>query len=250
VATLNATAASLLGFLHSGPKTGWDLVATAQRLIGPFWSITQSQVYRELAAMAAAGLVEAGARGSRDRRPYAITEAGRAAFAAWVKQPPGEELIRFPLLLTVSFGAHVPPDVLAAHVAQHREIHAKRLAHYQEVKAEAEAAPPGHGPDIYAVATLDFGMRYERAALEWFDALPPEIRGGAGKGKTDDAQTEQAQSGGTQSGGAQSNDAQTADAQTDEAQTDSAQPGAAPTRGEPIEDGTRSPAAHRSGASG
>ncbi len=113
---LNATAASLLGFLHSGPKTGWDLVATAQREIGDFWSITQSQVYRELTAMAEAGLVEAGERGRRDSRPYAITDKGREAFAAWVAQPPGAELIRFPLLLTIVFGAaRAARDAVAAH---------------------------------------------------------------------------------------------------------------------------------------
>ena len=121
---LNATAASLLGFLHSGPKTGWDLVATAQREIGDFWSITQSQVYRELTAMAEAGLVEAGERGRRDSRPYAITDKGREAFAAWAAQPPGAELIRFPLLLTIVFGEHVPPETLSRHIAHHRDIHA------------------------------------------------------------------------------------------------------------------------------
>ena len=31
---LNSTAASLLGCLHEGPMTGWDLAATAQRAIG------------------------------------------------------------------------------------------------------------------------------------------------------------------------------------------------------------------------
>ena len=83
---LNATAASLLGFLVDGPKSGWDLVATAQRRIGDFWSLTQSQVYRELTAMAEAGLVEPGERGSRERRPYEITDAGRAAFAEWLER--------------------------------------------------------------------------------------------------------------------------------------------------------------------
>src|SRR6266699_2831959 len=77
---LNATAASLLGFLHQGPLTGWDLVQTAEREIGDFWSLTRSQVYRELAAMAEAGRVEAGERGPRDRRPYGLTEAGGPAF--------------------------------------------------------------------------------------------------------------------------------------------------------------------------
>jgi DNA-binding PadR family transcriptional regulator len=170
---LNATAASLLGFLHSGPKTGWDLVATAQRDIGDFWSITQSQVYRELAAMASTGLVEAGERGARDRQPYAITDAGRAAFASWIAQPPDEELIRFPLLLTILFGSQVPPDTLAAHIAHHRALHRRRLADYERLRAVR-----GSGvDDVYAAATLDFGVRYERAVLDWFDALPSEIRG-------------------------------------------------------------------------
>jgi DNA-binding PadR family transcriptional regulator len=175
MAALNATAASLLGFLHSGPKTGWDLVATAEREIGDFWSITQSQVYRELTAMAAAGLVAAGERGARDRRPYTITEAGRRAFAEWVSQPPGPEQIRFPLLLTVAFGAHIPADVLAGHIAAHRLIHAERLASYEQTRAAADDAPPGCAPDAYGLAALDFGLRYERAVLDWFDALPDAI---------------------------------------------------------------------------
>ena len=81
---LNATAASLLGFLHEGPKTGWDLVATAQDRIGKFWSLTTSQVYRELAAMETAGLIVAGEKGPRDRKPYSLTDAGRRAFADWI----------------------------------------------------------------------------------------------------------------------------------------------------------------------
>src|SRR5262245_7595988 len=164
---LNATAASLLGFLHSGPKTGWDLVATAQREIGDFWSITQSQVYRELTAMAEAGLVEAGERGRRDSRPYTITDRGREAFAAWVAQPPGPELIRFPLLLTIAFGAHIPPETLAAHITHHRDIHVRRLEEYEGYRSAAAAAPPSHRPSAYRLAALEFGLRYERAVLDW-----------------------------------------------------------------------------------
>jgi DNA-binding PadR family transcriptional regulator len=171
----NATAASLLGFLHEGPMSGWDLVAAAQSRIGDFWSLTQSQVYRELAAMAAAGLVEEQERGRRDRRPYAVTEAGRSAFAAWVSREPDEETIRFPLLLTIMFGRHLPPERLAAIVARHREVHAARLAAYQEI--DAALPPRAAEAEPYAVATLAFGLMYERALLEWFDNLPPVIRG-------------------------------------------------------------------------
>jgi DNA-binding PadR family transcriptional regulator len=177
---LNATAASLLGFLHWGPMSGWDLTGLAHEVIGDFWSLTRSQVYRELARMEDEGLVAAGARGSRNRQPYALTDAGRTAFAGWANSEPGAETIRFPLLLTISFGRFVDPDLLAGFVDGHREIHERRLAEY-----ETQAAGPVLQPrDPYREATLAFGIAYERAVLDWFAALPAEVRGaqrGAGE---------------------------------------------------------------------
>jgi DNA-binding PadR family transcriptional regulator len=172
---LNATAASLLGFLHKGPLTGWDLVQTAQGEIGDFWSLTQSQVYRELAAMAEAGLVEAGERGPRDRRPYRLTEAGRAAFAEWVAREPGPESIRFPLLLTVLFGRYLPPELLEQFLDTHRSVHADRLEGYERQHRAAVAAG-ARDLEPYALATLEFGIAYERAVLDWFDHLPGKLR--------------------------------------------------------------------------
>ncbi len=167
---LNATAASLLGFLHDGPMAGYDLVVTAQRRIGDFWSLTQSQVYRELSAMAEAGFVSAGERGRRERRPYALTDAGRTAFADWVNREPAPESIRFPLLLTLLFASHVNPDRLAGFLARHRAAHSDRLAGYE---AQRTSLPPGAAEvDPFAIATLDFGIAYERAVLAWFDDLP------------------------------------------------------------------------------
>jgi DNA-binding PadR family transcriptional regulator len=171
---LNATAASLLGFLHDGPMSGWDLVTRAEERIGEFWSLTQSQVYRELARMADDGLVEAGEPGTRARKVYELTDRGRAAFADWVGATPGNETIRFPLLLTLAFGRHVPADRLATFLIRHRIIHADRLAAYEKQRGDM---PPGFEEvDPYAVATLEFGIVYERAVLQWFDELPRALR--------------------------------------------------------------------------
>ena len=174
---LNATAASLLGFLHWEPMSGWDLAATAEHVIGDFWSLTRSQVYRELAAMAAAGLIEAGQPGRRERVPYTLTDAGRAAFGEWVAREPGPETIRFPLLLAIIFGRHLPPGHLATIVQRHHAIHAARLAGYEQLAASLP--PQARSADPYALATLDFGLAYERAVLGWFDNLPEAIRGAA-----------------------------------------------------------------------
>lgn len=171
---LNATAASLLGFLHERPMSGWDLVAEAQARIGNFWTLTQSQVYRELAAMARAGLVELGEPGPRDRKPYLITEAGRAAFREWIDREPGLEQIRFPLLLTIMFAGHLSPGRLAEMVTAHRATHAERLAGYRRIRDEVDGVAAGG--DRFRLATLEFGLRYETAVLDWFDRLP-EILG-------------------------------------------------------------------------
>ena len=172
---INATAASLLGFLHEGPMTGWDLVQISQRRIGDFWTLTQSQVYRELATMAGQGLVVPGERGPRDRRPYAITDAGRTAFAGWLKRMPAEETLRVPLLLAISFGDRMAPADLRRIVHHHRRIHAGRLAEYQRQEAMIREHVPE--PDAHQLATLTFGIAYEAAAVSWFEALPVSIRG-------------------------------------------------------------------------
>src|SRR5436305_2115796 len=98
---LNPTAASLLGFLHLGSMTGWDLDQWVRNSIGNFWNVTRSQIYRELRTLTDRGYVEAGAAGRRDRVPYTITESGRAAFRDWIAQSPPPDVIRSRLLLTV-----------------------------------------------------------------------------------------------------------------------------------------------------
>ncbi|MEV6277001.1 PadR family transcriptional regulator [Nocardia sp. NPDC051832] len=162
--SLNSTAASLLGFLHEGPMSGWDLTTLAQERIGDFWTITQSQVYRELAAMDTAGLVEKGPVGARDRTPYQITQPGREAFHEWISRDPGAETIRVPLLLTLAFGNHLEPGHRDRIIAANREIHQKRLDGYL---AQEPTEMPAH-----LRATLAFGINYERGVLEWFERLP------------------------------------------------------------------------------
>lgn len=168
---LNATAASLLGFLHGGEYSGYELVGVAELVIGDFWSLTRSQVYRELAGLADRGLIAAGVTGPRARQPYRLTPAGRSAFKRWVSQPPGPEQIRYPLLLTIAFGAFVGRERLLEFVAGHRGGHEARLAAYSDLQADSAAGDP------YARATLAFGVHYERAVLAWMDELPALLDG-------------------------------------------------------------------------
>jgi DNA-binding PadR family transcriptional regulator len=162
---INATAASLLGFLEMGPMTGWELVAQIEQTIGNFWNVTRSQVYRELNSLAGSGLVEAGDRGSRARRPYRITESGRHAFTDWINREPGPGLIREPLLLTVFFRDRVDPEKYQRYLTTHQFRHQAQLEGYELL--EALLAGTAGGP----LDTLRLGIAYERAVLDWIQGL-------------------------------------------------------------------------------
>lgn len=171
---LNATAASLLGFLLEEPKTGWDLVAAVESSIGYFWNLTRSQVYRELRSLADSGYVEEGEAGPRDRRPYAITETGRTAFFDWLRQDPGNDLVRMQALLKFFFGDQLDPETLERFVTLERLKHEKHLEYFEEILPEVEAVSPlcGH--------TLRFGIRFEELMLDWLAEMPIGRKMGVG----------------------------------------------------------------------
>src|SRR5688500_8172956 len=164
---VNATAAALLGLLRDGPQTGYALVQRAEQQLGDYWTVTRSQVYRELAAMASRGLLTAEEAGARDARPYRLTDDGRAAFRAWMHADPGPDVVRLPLLLRMAFLDELEPERLQELVAQQRAGHAERLAHYEQVEQGAREA----GATDRQLVTLRFGLAYERAVLGWFDEV-------------------------------------------------------------------------------
>jgi DNA-binding PadR family transcriptional regulator len=161
---LNATQASLLGFLHDGPKTGWELLQEVERGLQRFWNVTSSHVYRELKALESRGLVRAVAPAPRDRRPFTITAPGRREFREWLHRMPPHEQIRFPLLVTLWFGKHLDRDTLRAFVDEHTREHRERLALYRTAAK--------HTDDEYVTAVVQFGIEYEKAVLRWLDQLP------------------------------------------------------------------------------
>jgi DNA-binding PadR family transcriptional regulator len=164
---VNATAAALLGLLHESPMTGGQLMAAAERRLGPYWSMTRSQVYRELPALAEMGFVKMGKPGPRASQPYSITPAGKRAFARWLSEEPGTESLRNPVALRVAFGAHHGTSALKDLYAQATDAHNKALAEIREAAKVAKAEG-----DNYGAAALEFAVGYHKAALAWLKAAP------------------------------------------------------------------------------
>jgi DNA-binding PadR family transcriptional regulator len=156
-----------LGLLHDGPMTGGQLMAAAEKRLGPYWSMTRSQVYRELPALAEMGFVKLGKPGPRASQPYSITPAGKRAFARWLSEEPGAEALRNPVALRVAFGAHHGATALKDLYNQASEAHNNALNEIREQAKEAKAEG-----DNYGAAALEFAIGYHKAALAWLKAAP------------------------------------------------------------------------------
>jgi DNA-binding PadR family transcriptional regulator len=161
---LNATASSILGFLAKEPMTGWDLAARIEEVIGDFWNVTRSQIYRELKLLAEQGLVASLKAGPRDRQPYRITDAGKKAFARWIAEHPGPPNMRLPLVLQVFFADAVPPADLAKSLAAQRTYHEGRLAAYRGFEREVPAGSGMHD-------ALRLGLMFQRMMISWIESL-------------------------------------------------------------------------------
>jgi len=131
--------AAILGFLRLEPTSGYVLRQRFEGSVGSFWSVTQSQIYRELHALTADGkaLVEREAGdGKPDRKVYRLTQEGEAELDLWLRAPVEPLQLRHPLLLKFVFAADVEPDVLDRVLADYEQtLEATR----QEYAARASA---------------------------------------------------------------------------------------------------------------
>ena len=161
---VNSTAAALLGLLHTGPMTGGQLVTAAAERFGAFFSVTRSQVYRELPALTGDGLLRLGEQGPRASQQYVLTPAGRRAFTGWLADGGGTDTLRSPLVLRLLHAGALTADERAELVRAGREAFAARLA--------AARSAARREDDPYRRAVADFAVAHNRAMVKLLDAIP------------------------------------------------------------------------------
>lgn len=163
---VNATAAALLGLLHAGPMTGGQLVAAAHEQLGSFFSVTRSQVYRELPGLTEAGLLRLGPQGPRASQQYIITAAGKRAFKAWLTAGAGSDALRSPLVLRLQYAGMLTTRQRTELVRSGRELYTARL--------ESARAAARNERDPYRKAIADFVVAHNRAMVRLLDTIPSD----------------------------------------------------------------------------
>ena len=163
---LNATSAALLGLLHEAPMTGGQLVAAAGQRFGSFFSVTRSQVYRELPVLTKAGLLKLGKQGPRSSQQYVITAAGKRAFKSWLNSTAGLDNLRSPLILRLVHANNLTAKQRAALVESARQTYNAELDEARNSVKNTD--------DAYAKAIGEFAVARARAALKLLDAVPKD----------------------------------------------------------------------------
>jgi PadR family transcriptional regulator, regulatory protein AphA len=164
---LGPTSYLVLGMVAlRGPSTPYEIKRAVRRSVGYFWPFPHAQLYSEPARLADAGLLaEQQEAAGRRRRVYMITDAGRSALRAWVREPvTGPMEIRDAAQLKLFFGEVVDEaDVVALAREQER--------FYRQRRAELEAIEARFGADprrARRLAPLRLGLAVYQAAIDFW----------------------------------------------------------------------------------
>ena len=154
---------SLLGLLAEQPRTGYELTRLFDDSLLNVWPASHSQIYPELAKLAADDLIRQTASGPRGKKVYSITPAGMDEVLAWLRTEP-DHSTRNPSFLRVFFLWLMESEDAVAFLQREELVHQAKLLEF-EAKAEQ---PVRDTPGGWAFRmALDWGVRYEREMLEW-----------------------------------------------------------------------------------
>ncbi|MCK1819458.1 PadR family transcriptional regulator, partial [Streptomyces sp. XM83C] len=169
---LTTTSYAILGLLAVRPWSTYELARQMDRSLGRIWPRAQSKIYEEPKKLVRHRLARAerGAVGRRPRTVYAITPEGRAALAAWLREPGAGPVLESEQLLKVFFAEHGTTADTRATLRAAREWAVERNRD-NLATGRAYAAGEGGFPERAAQTLLvgRFLTEYYRLVAEWAD---------------------------------------------------------------------------------
>ena len=153
----------LLGLLEEGPRHGYDLKRSYDRLFAHGKPLKFGQVYATLGRLERDGLVEGVSEQpgkGPDRKLYAITGDGVTDLEEWLRAPEPVE----PYVRSVLFGK-VLLALLSGRSAD-RVLQEQRTAHQQRMHELTRLKSEG---DLQTVVLADYALLHLEADLRWID---------------------------------------------------------------------------------
>jgi DNA-binding PadR family transcriptional regulator len=160
---------AVLGFVRHEPLHGYEIYTRmhAAHALGLVWHVKQAHLYAIVDRLEAHGLLHAEVvpqDGRPPKRLLSLTDAGQAAFDAWLRTPVahGRDL-RIHFLTKLFWAQREGPTVVAELIAQQRAACVTWLDQLQAEQQALDAAKP------FATLVLDFRVGQTDAMLRWLD---------------------------------------------------------------------------------
>ena len=167
MAELGVPACVVLGMVHLGARSGYEIKQRVENSTRFFWTISQAQIYPSLQLLEAAGLItgRADPQGRRPRRVYETTRAGQAALRDWLtRDDPMPFELRDTGMLKVFFADVLDREQALTLLRAIRQRSADRVRTLRAIEPDAKAAED-HG-NLYPGLTLRLGIAYHQAIVD------------------------------------------------------------------------------------
>lgn len=175
---------AILGFLSIKSMTGYDLKKAFDQSIQYFWPANQSQIYRTLAEMHAAGLIdpEVIAREERlDMKVYHISNTGLNELHRWLSTALPHQDYREAFLIQVYFGSRLSDqEVLPVIKNMIRDLETSQNQLTAMYKMYLEVIEKLEAPRelFFSMLPLEFGIASNQTALEWLNSAYRRLEAG------------------------------------------------------------------------
>ncbi len=179
VENLTPTAHTILGYVASHPRSGYEIRQAASR--NPFWGISDGQLYPQLRLLAGAGLIESdGEDGPRGKTIWRITPSGRQALRDWLGEETPPVVIRDENLVKLLFAAPLDRGLARALVEERRA----QFASFRDLVAAVAPGASWTDAERSAAATVpalvrDYGLEFADDAVAWCDRVLDALDGDA-----------------------------------------------------------------------
>src|SRR3990167_5690681 len=131
---------AVLGMLSFEPQSGYEISQAIKNSTAFFWSESDGQLYPILKKLTQARLIQSQVnqkeKGIREKKIYAITQAGKKSLTQWLLQEPVTLNMRNEFLLQLFFGHNIKKNINIEKIKMLQQQLKSKLALFNNMEKE------------------------------------------------------------------------------------------------------------------